>query len=118
MLSRLLLKGASLQCIMKAVASVGTTPAAALPRCRAPTPLARPLCSGAWAPGFAPSRTHQQRQQQQGGVVRSYTYEAADAADTVEIGEVDFDPAAANTGAWQWCLRCMCSGCGTLCRSG
>ena len=69
-------------------------------------PLLRPLAvRGAstaarpWSPPAPMQQTAARGQQQQ---VQSYTYEPVDMDAAAEIGEVDFDPAAANSGAWLW----------------
>ncbi|KAI7835382.1 hypothetical protein COHA_010716 [Chlorella ohadii] len=64
-------------------------------------PLVRPMAvrgaasaAGAWSPAAAKQPAAARGQQQQ---VQSYTYEPVGMDATAEIGEVDFDPAAANS---------------------
>lgn len=52
--------------------------------------------AGPWAPAAPKQQTAARGQQQQ---VQSYTYEPVGMDAAAEIGEVDFDPAAANSGA-------------------
>lgn len=64
-------------------------------------PLLRPFgvrsaSSAAWSPAAPKQQAAPRGQQQQ---VQSYTYEPVGMEAAAEIGEVDFDPAAANSGA-------------------
>lgn len=66
-------------------------------------PLLRPLAvrsassaAAAWSPAAPKQQAAPRGQQQQ---VQSYTYEPVGMEAAAEIGEVDFDPAAANSGA-------------------
>lgn len=76
-------------------------------------PLVRPMAvrgaasaAGAWSPAAAKQPAAARGQQQQ---VQSYTYEPVGMDASAEIGEVDFDPAAANSGALPACTCWTCT---------
>lgn len=73
--------------------------------------LGTPLLSPARQPAPSASRAAQQ-QARTAMIARSFAYDAAVGAEApAEVGEVDFDAAAANTGAPPWALLACSSAC-------
>ena len=81
----------------RAMAPAGKAAAGLVPLLRPAAVRCASAAAAAWAPPAQKQQAAAARGQQQRA--QSYTYEPVAAEASPEIGETDFDPAAANTGA-------------------